>query len=170
LNPVLASWNLLPADQAVREILPCCGSQAWARRMASSRPFEDVALLLASSDTIWRDLSVADWSEAFQSHPRIGERGKPPAASAQSAAWSAQEQRGVAGAGDAVAIALAKRNQEYERRFGRIFIVCATGKSAPEILEILKRRLQNDQETELHAAAEEQRKITEIRLKKWLAI
>jgi 2-oxo-4-hydroxy-4-carboxy-5-ureidoimidazoline decarboxylase len=137
--------------------------------MAADRPFKDVATLLETSDRIWRALGVADWSQAFESHPRIGERGKPAAASPQSAAWSAQEQRGVAEAGNAVAIALAEKNQEYQRRFGRIFIVCATGKSAPEILEILERRLKNDHEAELHAATEEQRKITEIRLKKWLA-
>jgi 2-oxo-4-hydroxy-4-carboxy-5-ureidoimidazoline decarboxylase len=107
--------------------------------------------------------------EAFQSHPRIGERGKPAAPWGQAAAWSAEEQRSVADAGDALAIALAEGNHVYERRFGRIFIVCAKGKSAAEILKILERRLKNDPEAELHAAAEEQRKITEIRLKKWLA-
>ncbi|HKW35561.1 MAG TPA: 2-oxo-4-hydroxy-4-carboxy-5-ureidoimidazoline decarboxylase [Candidatus Acidoferrum sp.] len=170
MNRIVARWNLLPADEAAKEILSCCGSRAWAQRMASSRPFEDVATLLTTSDRIWRELCVADWSEAFQSHPRIGERGKPAGATAQSAAWSAQEQRGVADAGDAVAIALAEGNQEYERRFGHIFMVCATGKSAREILQILDRRLRNDDETELHAAAEELRKITELRLKKWLSI
>lgn len=170
MNPILSRWNLLPLEEATREILPCCGSQAWAQKMASHRPFEDVATLLATSDRIWRDLSVADWSEAFESHPRIGERGKPAAATAQSAAWSAQEQKDVASAVDALAVALAKGNQEYEKRFGRIFIVCATGKSAQEILRILDRRLQNADETELHAAAEEQLKITELRLKKWLSI
>lgn len=169
MSQILSRWNLLPVDEAAREILPCCGSRAWAHRVVSHRPFKDVATLLDTSDRIWRELGAADWSEAFESHPRIGERGKPAAASAQSAAWSAEEQRGIADAGNAVAIALAKRNQEYERLFGRIFIVCATGKSAPEILEILKHRLKNDHEAELHAAAEEQRKITEIRLKKWLA-
>jgi 2-oxo-4-hydroxy-4-carboxy-5-ureidoimidazoline decarboxylase len=168
LNRILSRWNFLALEEAAKEILSCCGSRAWAQRMASCRPFEDVASLLATSDRIWRELSAADWSEAFQSHPRIGERGKPAAATAQSAAWSAQEQRDVAGAGNSVAIALAEGNQEYERRFGRLFIVCATGKSASEILEILERRLRNDEETELQAAADEQAKITEIRLKKWL--
>jgi OHCU decarboxylase len=148
----------MPLDQAAEEILPCCGSRAWAQRMASCRPFKDVASVVATSDRIWRELSVADWSEAFQSHPRIGERGNPAAASAQSAAWSMQEQRGVTGAADAVAVALAEGNQQYERRFGRTFIVCATAKSGPEILQVLERRLLND----------ELGKITEIRLKKWL--
>jgi 2-oxo-4-hydroxy-4-carboxy-5-ureidoimidazoline decarboxylase len=87
---------------------------------------------------------------------------------AQSVEWSAQEQRDVADAEAAMKIALAEANREYERRFNRIFIVCATGKSAPEILEILRRRLKNDADTELYEAAEQQRQITEIRLRKWL--
>jgi 2-oxo-4-hydroxy-4-carboxy-5-ureidoimidazoline decarboxylase len=87
---------------------------------------------------------------------------------AQSVEWSAQEQRDVADAEAAMKIVLAEANREYERRFNRIFIVCATGKSAPEILEILRRRLKNDADTELYEAAEQQRQITEIRLRKWL--
>ena len=83
--------------------------------------------------------------------------------------WSTQEQQSVTAAEDAVKIALAEANREYERRFGHIFIVCATGKSGPEILEILRRRLQNDKQTELHEAAEQQRQITQIRLKRWLS-
>jgi 2-oxo-4-hydroxy-4-carboxy-5-ureidoimidazoline decarboxylase len=79
-----------------------------------------------------------------------------------------QEQKEVADAGYAVKIALAEGNREYEHKFGRIFIVCATGKSAAELLEILRRRLQNDARTELHEAAEQQRQITQIRLRKWL--
>ena len=106
--------------------------------------------------------------EAFARHPRIGERKAPPDSSAQSTVWSAQEQRKVAVAGEAVQAALVEANREYEQRFGRVFIVCASGKSATEILEILGRRLRNDEATELRAAAEEQRKITNLRLKKWL--
>lgn len=170
MSQILSRWNLLPPDEAAKEILPCCGSRVWAQRLASHRPFKDVPTLLSTSDRIWGELSVSEWLEAFRSHPRIGERGKPAAALAQSAEWSAQEQRGVADAGGAVAIQFAEKNREYERRFGRIFIVCATGKSAPEILEILDRRLHNDDETELQVAADEQRKITEIRLKKLLSI
>ena len=113
-------------------------------------------------------LSPQDWLEAFSKHPRIGERKAPQVASPQSAAWSAQEQQNVAAAGEAIQSALAEANREYEQRFGRVFIVCATGKSATEMLEILRRRLRNDDATELREAAEEQRKITNIRLKKWL--
>jgi 2-oxo-4-hydroxy-4-carboxy-5-ureidoimidazoline decarboxylase len=110
--------------------------------------------------------------EAFQSHPRIGESTpqSPPQRSStiESAAWSAQEQRNVAEAEADIKKALADANREYERRFNRIFIVCATGKSAAEILNILQQRLNNDAETELHEAAEQQRQIMEIRLRKWL--
>jgi 2-oxo-4-hydroxy-4-carboxy-5-ureidoimidazoline decarboxylase len=107
--------------------------------------------------------------EAFSKHPRIGEGSAPPGAGAQSAAWSAQEQHGVSAAEAAVQSALAEANRDYERRFGRVFIVCATGKSAAEMLDILRQRLENDDATELRQAAEEQRKITHIRLKKWLS-
>lgn len=164
---VLARWNQLPAEQAAREILPCCGSAEWARELARRRPFQDEISLTAASDKIWASLGTEDWMEAFSKHPRIGERKAPGAASAQSAAWSAQEQRSAA-ADESLQLALAKGNQEYEQKFGRVFIVCATGKSAAEILEILHRRLRKDDATELREAAEEQRKITNLRLKKWL--
>jgi 2-oxo-4-hydroxy-4-carboxy-5-ureidoimidazoline decarboxylase len=168
LSGVLSRWNLLPAEEAAKEILPCCGSQGWAQGMASCRPFKDVATLLATSDRIWRELSAADWLEAFESHPRIGDREKPAAATAQSAAWSAQEQTRAAVSDDSFKRALAEGNREYERKFHRIFIICATGKSAIEILDILRRRLSNDETTEVHEAAEQQREITQIRLRKWL--
>ena len=106
--------------------------------------------------------------EAFASHPRIGESRAAPSATARSAAWSAQEQSDAAAADDAVKIALREANGEYERRFGRTFIVCATGKSGSEILQILRQRLQNDDRTEIREAAEQQRQISQIRLRKWL--
>lgn len=169
MSEVLAKWNRLPAPDAVKEILPCCGSKAWAAELAARRPFSDVTTMLAASDETWGNLTAADWMEAFRSHPRIGESRAPESASTQSADWSAQEQKNVAMAGDATRIALAEANQEYERRFHHIFIVRATGKSAPEILEILQRRLRNDEPTELREAAEQQRQITRIRLTKWLS-
>jgi 2-oxo-4-hydroxy-4-carboxy-5-ureidoimidazoline decarboxylase len=169
MSGVLVQWNRLPVDEAVREILPCCSSKAWAAGMAARRPFSDVSNLLAASEETWSNLSAADWMEAFRGHPRIGDSLATPSVSDQSVTWSAQEQKNVAAAGDAVKIALAEANQEYEQRFRNTFIVCATGKSAPEILEILRRRLQNDGPTELRQAAEQQRQITRIRLTKWLS-
>ena len=155
--------------EAAKEILPCCGSTAWADGISARRPLPDEATLLAASDETWRNLTEADWMEAFRSHPRIGESRTAQPAAAQSSAWSAQEQQDVTAAGDAIKIELAKANREYERRFNHVFIVCATGKSATEILQILRNRLRNDAETELHEAAEQQRLITHIRLKKWLS-
>jgi 2-oxo-4-hydroxy-4-carboxy-5-ureidoimidazoline decarboxylase len=168
MSDVLARWNFLSIAAAVDEILPCCGSRAWADGMVGRRPLPDEVALLAASDDTWRSLAESDWLEAFRSHPRIGESHSPKAASQRSAAWSAQEQQNVAGADDSVKLALGDGNREYERRFSRIFIVCATGKSPAEILKILQRRMKNDESTELQEAAEQQRQITQIRLKKWL--
>jgi 2-oxo-4-hydroxy-4-carboxy-5-ureidoimidazoline decarboxylase len=167
MSRVLARWNHLPVNDAEIEILPCCGSRAWAMGVASRRPLANEVDLLAASDDTWRSLGEPDWLEAFRSHPRIGES-VASASPKQSAHWAAQEQLKVAEADDAVKIALAEANREYERRFQHIFIVCATGKTAPEMLAMLRRRLDNDAVTELREAAEQQRLITQIRLKKWL--
>jgi 2-oxo-4-hydroxy-4-carboxy-5-ureidoimidazoline decarboxylase len=169
MRKTLARWNELPADAAAREIMACCGSTAWAQAVADRRPFADEGSLMQASDEIWSKLNTPDWMEAFSKHPRIGERKAPQLASARSAAWSAQEQQKVATAGEAVQLALAEANREYERRFNNVFIVCATGKSAPEILEVLRRRLRNNHADELLEAAEEQRRITNLRLQKWLS-
>jgi 2-oxo-4-hydroxy-4-carboxy-5-ureidoimidazoline decarboxylase len=168
VSGILARWNQLSEATAAEEILPCCGSRAWARQMAAQRPFEDVATLLATSDRIWLALSRADWLEAFESHPRIGETRRHLESSARSQQWSTQEQSRATESPEAVKHALAEGNREYERKFGWIFIVCASGKSAPEILENLQRRLGNDDAAELHEAAEQQRQIVQIRVKKWL--
>ena len=164
----LARWNRLPVEKAMSTLLPCCGSKAWAQGMVDRRPFTNEAALLAASDEIWQNLTPSDWMEAFGSHPRIGESRASQPPPVQSAAWSAQEQQRVTEADAEAKAALMSANREYEQRFGHIFIVCATGKSAPEILAILQRRLSNDAETELREAAEQQRQITEIRLRKWL--
>jgi 2-oxo-4-hydroxy-4-carboxy-5-ureidoimidazoline decarboxylase len=168
VSDVLTRWNHLPADEAAHEILPCCGSTAWAQRMAARRPLADDVTLLAASDETWRGLDDTAWDEAFRSHPRIGETRSAQPSHARSAAWSALEQQKAALAGDDVKIALAERNTEYERRFNRIFIVCASGKTAPEILDILRRRLQNDPDVELREAVEQQRQIMHLRIKRWL--
>jgi 2-oxo-4-hydroxy-4-carboxy-5-ureidoimidazoline decarboxylase len=164
----LARWNALAPEQAAEEILPCCGSHAWAKDIAALRPYEDVSALLASSDRIWRRLPVADWMEAFRSHPRIGETRSQRYSSARSAQWSKQEQSRAAESPESLKLALAEGNREYEKRFGRIFIICATGKSAAEILQQLQHRLNNDEASELQEAAEQQRQIIQIRVKKWL--
>lgn len=168
-DETLNRWNLLPPSDALAEILPCCGSTAWATALVACRPFHNEAALLAASEEIWKGLKKPDWLEAFSRHPRIGESKAPATASSQSAAWSAQEQRGVADAAGDIQSTLARANREYEEKFGRVFLVCATGKSAEEMLAILQRRLYNDEEVELRESVAEQRKITNLRLKKWLS-
>jgi OHCU decarboxylase len=163
----LEGLDALPAADAGAELLACCGSRRWAREMAPRRPFADVAALLAAADEVWWALGPDDWHEAFRAHPRIGERKAAPAQGARAAGWSAQEQAGAAG--DDAAAALAEGNRAYEERFGHIYIVCATGKTADEMLAILRARLANDAATELRAAAAEQAKITKLRLEKLLA-
>lgn len=168
MSGVLEHWNRLSPQEAAQEILPCCGSSAWARELTARRPFSDVASMISASDKIWNSLTEQDWLEAFSKHPRIGERKATQAASARSAEWSKREQQNVALARDDVRSALAAANHEYEQRFGRVFLVCATGRSAAEMLDNLQRRMKNDDAAELREAAEEQRKITNLRLKKWL--
>ena len=168
MNPVLERWNRIPLEEAASEILACCGSKTWALGMAARRPFAEEKSVLLASDETCRSLAEADWREAFHSHPRIGESKAPLAARPQSAAWSVEEQANVGASEERVKTALAEANREYERRFKRIFIVSAAGKSAEEILSALRRRLNNDETTELREAAEQQRQITQIRLRKWM--
>ncbi len=168
-NATLARWNRLSAAEAEREIAACCGSKEWSRRVADRRPFSNSSTLLQAADEVWNALTSADWLEAFSAHPRIGESRAERTVSTRSTAWSAQEQSSVSEESDQVKDALAESNREYERRFGRTFIVCATGKTAADILDICRLRLRNDETTELHEAAEQQRQITRLRLQKWMS-
>ena len=165
---VLARWNALPEMEAAEEILPCCGSQRWSQALVRMRPFVSAEELSVASDRVWWNLGHDDWEEAFRSHPRIGERKAPTAATKQSAVWSRQEQDGVYAQDAQILAEMVRRNEEYEARFGRVFLVCATGKSAAEMPGILRSRLGNDAEVELREAAEQQRQITQLRLRKWL--
>jgi 2-oxo-4-hydroxy-4-carboxy-5-ureidoimidazoline decarboxylase len=166
-NPVLTHWNALDAESAAHEILPCCGSHAWSDSLAARRPFSTAQQLFAASDEIWAALSEPAWREAFDSHPRIGQQ-HARSATAKSLAWSSGEQHAARSPDDAVRLALVEGNRQYEERFGRIFIVCASGKSAAEILAILNARMQNTAASELLEAAEQQRQITQLRLRRWL--
>jgi 2-oxo-4-hydroxy-4-carboxy-5-ureidoimidazoline decarboxylase len=167
-NTILEDWNRLEQDAAMHVILPCNGSRAWAIGVVDRYPFDSPELLFAASDEVWASLPEKDWQEAFDSHPRIGEH-KAKAATGKSLKWSEGEQ--AAANPDAATLSeLAEGNEAYEKKFGRIFIVCATGKSAVEMLEILERRLANDPVTELQEAAEQQRQITQLRLRKWLEL
>ena len=172
MNATLAAWNTAGETEALEALLACCGSKQWAAAMVERRYIASAAELGRVADRVWSTMQESDWLEAFACHPRIGER-KPARvaahASEQSAAWSRQEQSSASDANENVLAELAEGNQLYEQRFGFTYIVCATGKSAAEMLTILQRRLASDRETELREAAEQQRQIMQIRLRKWLA-
>ena len=160
-------WRRLDesGDEDARALLAtCCGARRWVERMNARRPFRDRDTLLAAARDEWLALEPADWLEAFTHHPRIGDRDALERRFAATAQLSGQEQAGINTAGADVLDALAAGNRAYEDRFGFIFIVCATGKRAEEMLGLLQARLENDRRTELRIAAEEQAKITEIRL------
>jgi allantoicase len=166
----LARLHALLPRQAKAALLDCCGSPAWARAMQERRPFSSVEELLAAADAEWAALPPEEWLAAFRSHPEIGERKAEAAQSHAGAAWSAGEQAGVAGADTATREELAAANRAYRERFGHIFIVCASGKSAAEMLALCEERLGNAPGAELRVAAEEQRKITRLRLEKLLLL
>jgi 2-oxo-4-hydroxy-4-carboxy-5-ureidoimidazoline decarboxylase len=165
----LVRWNELDAESAAGEILHCCGSHAWAQTLAAKRPFSSSQELFDASDAVWAELAEDDWREAFDSHPRIGQQ-HAHSATAQSLSWSSTEQSAAMSQDDAAKLALAEGNRQYEERFGRIFIVCASGKNSSEILDILQSRMQNSVAEEMLEAAEQQRQITQLRLRKWLGV
>lgn len=165
--PRLATLNHLSRSDAQTELLKCCGSGAWAHQMTESRPFQSEAALYEQADRIWNSLQRKDWLEAFSHHPRIGEKQLREKFSA-TASWATQEQQGTRGAPDLVLAALAAGNERYERQFGFVFLICATGRTADEMLKQQTDRMSNDPETEIRIAASEQSKITRIRLEKWL--
>jgi OHCU decarboxylase len=158
----LAIWDNLPPREAETALLKCCGSSRWAAQLAAARPFRRKARLFEAADVVWRNLAEWDWLEAFRAHPRIGE------SVPQAGAWSAQEQAGMSAAAGGIRALMAAANREYEDRFGFIYIVCASGKSAAEMLAIIQSRLRNSRAEELAEAAEQQRRITGLRLRKWL--
>jgi OHCU decarboxylase len=159
----LARLNALPPAEAVQHLRACCGSRRWVEGMLARRPFDSVDQLLAVSDEVWRATGPEDWDEAFAHHPRIGERQAAAQVSAAARAWSAGEQS--AATGPATRSALVQANEAYEQRFGRIYLVCAAGRSAEELLADIAARMKNPPGLELAVAVEEQRKITTLRLK-----
>jgi 2-oxo-4-hydroxy-4-carboxy-5-ureidoimidazoline decarboxylase len=152
----LLGFNAMPAGQACEALLACCGAARWAERVASGRPYSSLAALLGRADAALTDEDV---SEALAGHPRIGQS----PAKAQSS-WSRTEQAAVATAGDEVLAQLAASNRAYEERFGHIFLVCAAGRSALDLLKILRERLRNEPESERQVMRDELRKINELRL------
>jgi 2-oxo-4-hydroxy-4-carboxy-5-ureidoimidazoline decarboxylase len=166
-----ALWllNQLPAGQARAAFGRCCGAVRWVEGMLEARPFRDEPHLYAAAEDAWNRLSPDDWREAFGHHPRIGDKDALRARFASTRDWARGEQAGALLASEEVVDALARENQAYEERFGHIFILCATGKTAAEMLDLLRARQGNDPSTELRIAAAEQAKITRLRLEKLLA-
>ncbi|TKD07567.1 2-oxo-4-hydroxy-4-carboxy-5-ureidoimidazoline decarboxylase [Polyangium fumosum] len=158
--------NDLSNDEARAALTRCCGSTRWVDHMLHARPFQSRAELFEAASRHWNALDVADWDEAFSHHPRIGD---PAAASKSTATWAANEQAGAARSADEVRAAIAEGNRAYEAKFGRIYLVCATGKTGEELLAILRARLGNDAAEELRVAVGEQEKITRLRLEKILS-
>jgi len=162
----IQEFNQLPEQEAFNLVFKCCGSTEWAKQVVAKRPFDTLQNLKKYSDTVWLFSSPPDWLEAFHHHPKIGDIESLKKKFASTSEWASGEQAGVSQAATAVIEGLAKGNLDYERRFGFIFIVCATGKSAEEMLSMLLTRLKNRKEDELQIAMNEQNKITHIRLDK----
>ena len=164
----LAQLNSAASAEAAAALGRCCGASRWVAAMLAARPFTDRAALHATADAVSVTLQTADWREAFEHHPRIGDVSALREKFAATASWAAREQSGADPSDEQSLRALADGNRAYETRFGHIFIVCATGLTAPELLERLNERIHNAPESELGIAACEQMKITHLRLDKLL--
>ena len=164
----LAELNQSDSEQAGIELLKCCGSSKWVKNILAARPFSSAAKLHVQAEKIWLELAKDDYLEAFAAHPKIGES-KTPEKAKNTESWTSKEQAGMRYAADPLKLELEQQNRKYEKKFGYIFIVCATGKSAEEMLNLLQQRLENIPLIELRIAASEQNKITNLRLKKMLA-
>jgi OHCU decarboxylase len=158
LSEGLAWFNSLPEDEAQDRLLECLALRTWAARVSAGRPYDTVGHLMARVDAEMSSLGPGDWRQAFAAHPRIGERG------GHAPATSEREQSRVMAATDETLSALQAENRMYEQRFGHMFLIAASGRTADEILQSLRERMHNDPATELEVAAEEQRKITRLRL------
>lgn len=162
-----AYLNALPSAQALVALTKCCGAKRWAQQMNALRPFASSAALYAAAERIWRGLSAKDYLEAIAHHPRIGATpGELERRYAATAAQSSKEQAGVTVARADVLEALRVGNAAYEARFGFVFLIFATGKSAEQVLEQLHERLEHERADELQIAAEEHVKITRLRLER----
>ena len=167
-NMTLHELNILPKQKLVEELTKCCGSPAWVNKMLPFFPADDLVELLEDAEEQWFKCSEEDWKEAFAQHPKIGDIDSLNKKFSSTAQWASGEQSGVSNASPETIKALAEGNKQYEEKFGYIFIVCATGKTADEMLAMLQTRLQNNPEVEIEIAADEQNKITKLRIEKLL--
>ncbi len=163
----LDDLNKCDIKQVSIELLKCCGSTKWVEKMITTRPYSSATQLCVLAEKFWFDSGRDDYLEAFAVHPKIGES-KIPEKAKNTENWTQKEQAGMMSADVQTKLELVKQNRKYEEKFGYIFIVCATGKSASGMLELLRIRLENSSETELKIAAGEQMKITNLRLNKML--
>ena len=166
MSSALERLNSLPQELAKLDLTRCCGASRWVERMLANRPFHTMEDLLTTAEREWADMQEPDWLEAFSHHPKIGDVESLRKKFALTAQWAAGEQSSVQQADEATLQRLAAGNTDYENKFGFIFIICATGKSASEMLAALQHRLPNNRSEELKLAAAEQAKITALRLKK----
>ena len=164
----LAWFHGLPAADAHRLLLTCCAAGPWAVQLVAGRPYPAMSALLRESDEAVASLTVPQLAGTLAGHPRIGERVPAPAGS-RSAGWSRQEQSGMAAADEPTRQAIAELNAAYEERFGHIYLVCATGRTAAELLALLRARLGHDDEAEWRTVRSELQQINRIRLCKLLA-
>jgi 2-oxo-4-hydroxy-4-carboxy-5-ureidoimidazoline decarboxylase len=160
--------NQLDGASLAEHLRRCCGATRWVEGVIAMRPYDSLNDLLDKADKAWGQCEKSDWLEAFTHHPKIGDVASLEKKFADTREWAGNEQSGVQQAAREVIEALARGNEDYESKFGFIFIVCATGKTASEMLALLNDRLPNDPETEVRIAAGEQAKITRIRLEKLL--
>jgi allantoicase len=169
-NPAasLERLNRLSKQKAAKALLDCCGSTNWAQQMAKERPFPSPSALFQAADKIWPDLPRKDWLQAFRHHPAVGAKKAKSKQSATASRWSAKEQSSTENAAPQVLSALAEENKAYAKKYGYVFLICATGKTSEDILKALRQRSSNNPEIELSIASEEQRKITRLRLEKLL--
>ncbi|PCH65569.1 MAG: OHCU decarboxylase [Bacteroidetes bacterium] len=161
--------NELNKESVKAELLKCCGSTTWVTRMAEKHPFTSENELFNIAEQTWHECSNEDWLEAFSHHPKLGDLGSLKKKFANTSEWAGEEQSGANSATPEIIEELAVANKAYEEKFGFIYILCATGKTAKTMLSILRVRLNNDRETELKMAMVEQNKITVLRLEKLLS-
>ena len=166
----IAQFDHLPENRKRELLKQCCGSEQWVNNMLTVFPVEDLVELVEAAEEKWDELTEEDWKEAFDHHPKIGDVNSLKEKFADTAKWASGEQSGVNAADDDTLQQLAKDNEAYQKKYGFIFIVCATGKSAKEMLDILQTRLKNSEEEEIEIAAGEQLKITILRLEKLFGI
>ncbi len=164
----LEEFNSLPPKEAWDQLFKCCGCTHWANNVVEHMPFKSIESLKEISDNTWWDCRKADWLEAFSHHPKIGQKALEKKFEATKS-WAENEQSGTQNDNENILQELVKANNTYENKFGFIFIVCATGKTAGEMLELLNERLNNDVEKELNIAAQEQNKITHLRFDKLIS-